>query len=144
MCKQKRKMPKRSVIAKWWREHYHEEWPDMPQALDWDEPMCWGCGWPPSGCDTRDTFAQRWNAVPLTRCHLKDHWEGGPDTPENIVLMCHLCHSVMPPFNDRDEALRWVREADKRAPVVAAVREAAATEPWAAELVECMGWGVSV
>ena len=39
--------------------------------------FCWGCGF--------ETF--------LDRCHVKARWKGGPDSVDNLILLCRFCHS---------------------------------------------------
>lgn len=116
-------MSSRAVIAKWWRDH-PDEWPELNDKVDWDEPSCWACGWLAAvDGEPNDTFAKAWQNSYLVRCHLADHWLGGPDSSENLVLLCRMCHNVMPSFDSRVEALRWVRETNTRRIYIDALRE---------------------
>ncbi|MGW4716832.1 HNH endonuclease [Nocardia sp. NPDC004260] len=108
---QKRDMPSMNAIADHWRNAV-PEWLER-KVLDshpnaWHWPFCFGCGWfaPVTG-RRRDSWirANGW----LDRAHLADRARGGPDTPSNLVPLCHLCHDVMPSFDERAVALEWVR-----------------------------------
>lgn len=91
-------------------EHWKREDPDWTRSwhIGWGEPFCFACGWlapVPSNRKQSWQTANKW----LDIAHLKDHFEGGPEEPFNLVPMCHLCHQAMPPFADRDAALEWVK-----------------------------------
>jgi len=45
----------------------------------------------------------------VERCHLQDHSLGGDEGVENLVLLCRNCHGLMPFFDDREEAVKWVQ-----------------------------------
>lgn len=80
--------------------------------IGWGEPFCFGCGWlaPVNDANTEKALPRVWRTASewLDRAHLKDHCLGGSGKPDNLVMLCHLCHSAMPSFTSRDDALRWV------------------------------------
>lgn len=94
--------------------------PDLASHwIGWGEPFCFACGWLAPVTDGPGAWARAsgW----LDRAHLVDHWLGGSGEPSNLVALCHLCHDAMTePFDDRDEALRWVaqRRSDLPHPTV--------------------------
>ena len=54
---------------------------------------CWRCG-----------YKSR-----LERCHIVPHSLGGLDTPENLVLLCCLCHAEGPNIADPDFIWDWLK-----------------------------------
>jgi hypothetical protein len=48
----------------------------------------------------------------LTGCHLVPHALGGPDRPENLVLLCGRCHRDAPDVRDPEYMLRWIADRD--------------------------------
>ena len=100
-----RRMPSMDKIINYWKQHT-QPWM-KPAVIGWGEPCCFGCGWmPPSPMNQANAF--------LDRAHLQDHVVCGDDSPSNLIPLCHLCHSVMPEFNDRQEALEWVKNRYER------------------------------
>lgn len=102
-----RNMPPVAAIVAHWRSHA-DELPSLEAHwIGWGEPFCFACTWmPPVPDGKRDSWerASRW----LDRAHLQDHCVAGNDDAANLVLLCHLCHDDMPPFDTRDDALAWV------------------------------------
>lgn len=79
--------------------------------IGWGEPFCFRCRWlAPCEDDGNWLHARGW----LERAHLQDRCVGGPNTPENLVPLCPLCHHDMPPFDTREEAIKWINEGKKR------------------------------
>lgn len=101
-----RQMPPMSKIIDYWKEHT-QPWM-KPVVIGWGEPCCFACGWMPPvlGWNQANAF--------LDRAHLQDHVVCGDDSPSNLVPLCHLCHSVMPEFDDRQQALDWVKSRYER------------------------------
>lgn len=54
---------------------------------------CWRCGY----------------KVPLERCHIVPSSLGGPDTADNLVLLCHRCHIENPNVSDPKIMWDWIR-----------------------------------
>lgn len=57
---------------------------------------CWRCGW---GTEKR-----------LQRCHIVPRALGGPDKPENYVLLCAWCHSEAPNCIDSGVMWEWIED----------------------------------
>lgn len=96
-----------SDVIEFWR-HQDVDWL-RASRLGWGEPFCFACGWLPRVIDGKPgswEMAGKW----LDKAHLQDHVVSGDDSARNLVMMCHLCHSIMPEFDDRDLALAWVRD----------------------------------
>jgi hypothetical protein len=45
----------------------------------------------------------------LERCHIIPHSLGGQDAPENLVLLCRLCHAEGPNISDPDFFWDWLK-----------------------------------
>lgn len=54
---------------------------------------CWRCGY----------------KTPLERCHIIPSSLGGPDTADNLVLLCRRCHIENPNVNDPKIMWDWIR-----------------------------------
>lgn len=82
---------------------------------DWGEPVCWCCGdflnekydWQPRS-DYRDLYKLSEVKSHLNRCHIIPDSLGGEDRPENLFLLCELCHSEAPDVNDSRAFLKWI------------------------------------
>jgi hypothetical protein len=103
-------------------------------GIGWGEPFCFRCGWLApvadypvverrlkhagklKGLDERAVrnrvYDATWNGASgwLQRAHLRDHYNGGTETPDNIVPMCLSCHDRMPTCRTRDEGIAYVNE----------------------------------
>jgi len=85
--------------------------------LDPGEITCMACGafygdyptWLEEHKSKKSTSLQQfWNSQKgLQRCHIIADAAGGEDKPENLLLLCRLCHDTMPKINDRDIVLKW-------------------------------------
>jgi hypothetical protein len=77
-------------------------------GIESDEPSCWACGyfwwWRHSNYRTAEAG---WNKAPLNKCHIIADSLGGPDSPENLFLMCNECHDRAPNTSSRDAFLKW-------------------------------------
>lgn len=83
-------VPDKSAIVRYWQDHEQELVDILGYIPDWGEPACWVCGWAWDGKYTK------WNDIPLERCHIIPRARGGPNTPDNLVLMCITCHDLAP------------------------------------------------
>ena len=88
-------MPKKSEIAKHWREKIFE----IGLFMDWGEPTCWSCGAYDSENDITDPKTPfndiflAWDKQKyLELCHIIPRGLGGCNCPRNIVLLCKKCH----------------------------------------------------
>ena len=84
--------PARDKIVEHWKAKGF-----TPKA-GWERPLelCWACG-------LEDKTAKN-----LTRCHLVPHSIGGPMTCDNLMLLCHYCHTRAPSVRDPKYFLRYV------------------------------------
>ena len=75
----------------YWSRHQSE----CSLSVDWAEAheRCWRCG-----CE-RD----------IERCHIVPDALGGPDAPENIVLLCKRCHAEGPNVKDPEIMWDWLK-----------------------------------
>lgn len=75
----------------YWSRHQSE----CGLSVDWAEAheRCWRCG-----CE-RD----------IERCHIVPDALGGPDAPENIVLLCKRCHAEWPNVKDPEIMWDWLK-----------------------------------
>ena len=98
---------------------------------DWGEPCCWACGDRAIGDEDLSRFfnAHQDTDFPdfykklyglktvrhhLNRCHIIPNALGGPDSPENLFLMCEECHALSPDTTNRAAFFRWVYDRKKR------------------------------
>jgi 5-methylcytosine-specific restriction endonuclease McrA len=89
-----RRMPSIKKILAYW-----ERLSDNPFEIHPATPACFRCG----------LEVDQWNW--LERAHLVDRWLGGLDNEANLVMLCRLCHRLMPMFEIGQvaDALEWVR-----------------------------------
>lgn len=108
-----RGMPSIDAIVDYWVEH-HDEFADLrSNFIGWGEPFCFACGWLPPVAPGRN-FSWRSSGKWLDRAHLADRCVSDDDTPANIVMLCHLCHTDMPEHDDRAAAVAWVQHRRDR------------------------------
>lgn len=98
---------------------------------DWGEPCCWACGDPAindeelirffdAHQDTEDAdFFKKLYGLKtvrhhLNRCHIIPNALNGPDSPENLFLMCEECHVLSPDTTNCAAFFRWVYDRKKR------------------------------
>ena len=81
-------------------------------------PSCFACGYPVRARDiiSWDKYSmsvediwkdKRINSV-LQRCHVVAKQFGGPDTADNLFLLCSGCHQESPDTKNRAAFFRWV------------------------------------
>ncbi|MBS9532079.1 HNH endonuclease [Mycobacterium sp. M1] len=113
--------PWRAVVAFWMENEgkWLKSW-----YIGWGEPFCFRCGWLapvsdhgiPHDDPTTYVYAM-WDRAScwLDRAHLRDRVYGGPDTADNMVALCHLCHDQMTRGWDaptRDKGLEFVQAGE--------------------------------
>lgn len=66
--------------------------------------------WDGSGQDVISKAKWNRSGKYLDRAHLIDRARGGPDTVDNMVLLDHRCHSMMPSFGygQKQDAIDWI------------------------------------
>jgi len=102
------------AIAQFWEDSGSKHFPLLAAvAKDWSNPFCFRCGWHAPQPDEPSlrpwTRANGW----LERAHLHDRSGGGPNTADNLVPLCGLCHRYMPEFPDsREPAIEWARSQE--------------------------------
>lgn len=73
-------------------------WLDKFDWLEENVPMCFVCG--------KEHY--------LDKCHLIPNALGGTTDNDNIVLLCHNCHTNAPNINIKDIMINWIyEEAEK-------------------------------
>ena len=89
-------LPKHKAIVDYWQTRVYEQ--DL--GTDWDEAehRCWRCGVRRSGTKSK-----------LERCHIIPASLGGPDTVENLVLLCTHCHKEAPNINSKTVMWDWIK-----------------------------------
>lgn len=100
-------MPTYEEITTYWYCRALPDSDDYIPLIDRGEPECFACGW----CrldhvTSREALKKRWKG--LERAHVIPRALGGPDTPENIVLLCERCHKESPDTADASRFWRWV------------------------------------
>ena len=100
-------------------------------VYDWGEPCCWACGERAIGDDelsrffdahpdtvSHDFFKKLYALKPvrshLNRCHIVPNALNGPDSPENLFLMCEECHALSPDTINLAAFFRWVYDRKKK------------------------------
>ena len=93
----------------------------IPVIEDWGEPECFACRY----CffdeadlleNPNDDPAKMWTPKKLhedQRAHIIPDALGGPDSPENIFLLCPTCHAESPDTAFPSEFFRWVYRTRK-------------------------------
>lgn len=92
----------------------------FPIAVVRDEyvPECWACGRPAKNRDvlTDETYDMKLSDIwadsrinsRLQKCHIVARQFGGPDTPDNLFLLCENCHEASPDTRNERAFFRWV------------------------------------
>ena len=83
------KLPTRKAIQLHWNDWLWEKHNDPPH---WN--YCFACG----------LMDERWT---LERAHIVARVNGGPDTAENLHLLCHLCHKASE-YREGDRYWEWI------------------------------------
>jgi 5-methylcytosine-specific restriction endonuclease McrA len=114
-------------IAEYWlgTEEGRARLPGNAALIDWGEPSCFACGWMATDPDLEPRIWQVWSKASLQRCHLVPDALGGPDTPENLVLLCARCHAEAPDVADPEYMLSWISEHESWGAIVAGEIQAA-------------------
>jgi len=71
--------------------------------LDWSEGLerCWNCA---------DKERKRKSGMTsIEKCHIIPKSIGGPDTPENMVLLCDECHKEAPDCTNYNFMWEWIK-----------------------------------
>lgn len=89
-------LPNHEAIVEYWQTRVYEQ--DL--GTDWDEAThrCWRCG-------TRHSQQKS----TLERCHIIPASLGGPDTVDNLVLLCCRCHEEAPNINCKTAMWDWIK-----------------------------------
>lgn len=113
-----RNMPSLPKIVDYWSTEQHSDvFPNLAaRALGWGEPFCFRCGWLSplpakaiNGTEAKPTNPWKYARGWLQRAHLAEKFTGGPDTVDNLVPMCSLCHRQMPEaIASREVAIAWI------------------------------------
>lgn len=111
-CTNRKSVPKKSQIAKYWREKIFE----LNLFMDWGEPACWACGRFESDNDVVDSkeslndIFKVWDKQKyLERCHIVPKSMGGCNCHGNIVLLCKECHKDNPDTLNVELFLEWMQ-----------------------------------
>lgn len=86
-----------------------------------------------------EDLAKAWGGEGLDRCHLIPRAKGGPDTPDNLVLLCSECHKEAPDCLDPNIMLRWIARRESYWMVLSRKLTVAA-ETAGLELEEIVDW----
>lgn len=89
-------LPKHEDIVQYWQPRVYEQ--DI--GTDWDEAehRCWRCGVRRSGKKSK-----------LEKCHIIPASLGGPDTVDNLILLCWHCHAEAPNINSKTVMWDWIK-----------------------------------
>ena len=110
-------MPRLSKVMEYWQQRYPPVFPRLAAHwIGWGEPFCFRCGWLAPVDDTQPTLAEVWDSARgwLERAHLRDLALGGPNTVDNLVPLCRICHDMMPEFEDRASAIAYVTNGPEK------------------------------
>ena len=85
---------------------------------------CWACGrpvkrsdvlsWDKYDKDEKYLWSDKRVNSKLQKCHILAKQFDGPDTPENLFLMCQDCHIESPDTQNRNAFFRWVYRKRKK------------------------------
>lgn len=111
-CLKRRSMPRKSDIAKHWRDKIF----DLGLFMDWGEPSCWACGIFDSSHDIEDStqpldeIFKVWDKQQyLERCHVVPRSLGGCNCHGNLVLLCKNCHNENPDTRNLNTFKLWLQ-----------------------------------
>ena len=80
-------MPKKKDIKNHWAIKYNDDF--------FLQDDCWGCGLP----------------FNTERCHLFSHHKGGSMHPDNLILLCKMCHNhIQERMTDTKDDAEYIRE----------------------------------
>ncbi len=115
MARPSRSMPVLpKIVAYWAAEDRAAIFPNLAAHwIGWSEPFCFRCGWL---VPLADPYAPAsWSVANgwLEKAHLVDFCVGGPNTEDNLVPLCTLCHRFMPELiEDQQRAIDWVNAGE--------------------------------
>jgi hypothetical protein len=126
---------RKAAIAEYWLGTHEgrARLPGNAALMDLGEPSCFACGWMAADADAEPVLWRVWDEAFLERCHLVPHALGGPDSPDNLVLLCGRCHSDAPNVGNVEYMLRWIGDREYWGSALGheieeAIRQAAVTE----------------
>lgn len=126
---------RKSAIAEYWLGTHEgrARLPGNAALMDFGEPSCFACGWMAAAPDAEPVLWQVWEEALLERCHLVPHALGGPDSRDNLVLLCGRCHRDAPDVSNAEYMLRWIGDCESWGSTFSraleeTVRQAAVTE----------------
>lgn len=126
---------RKSAIAEYWLGTHQgrARLPDNAALIDFGEPSCFACGWMAADPDAEPVLWGVWEEALLERCHLIPHGLDGPDSPDNLVLLCGRCHRDAPDVGNAEYMLRWIGNRESWGSALwhalePALRQAAVTE----------------
>lgn len=116
-------MPERHLIARYWLSP--EGRARIPGEVnsfvcDLGEPSCFACGWylESAPCYPDVPIPRAWDEARLERAHLVPRALGGLEAPDNLVLICQVCHQNAPNVRDAEVMLGWMVRRPSRSPWV--------------------------
>ncbi|MGA4875408.1 HNH endonuclease [Streptomyces lydicamycinicus] len=104
-------MPSKWEIAQFWEQGRNRD--EFAPHLSLVEPCCFACGWF-SECWEEKTPRARWRRARLERAHIVPRSLGGPDTADNLLLLCRPCHEDSPDWADPRQMARWIATRAER------------------------------
>ena len=89
---------------------------------DWGEPECWACARPIKNYDygfvdshgLQEVYNHPAVRHSLEKCHIIPHALGGHETPDNMFLLCCVCHRNSPDTVFKKEFFRWIYKRKQR------------------------------
>lgn len=106
-------MPSKWEIAQFWEQSRNRD--EFAPWLSLDEPCCFACGWFSERWEEKaKTPRGRWGRARLERAHIVPRSLGGPDTADNLLLLCRPCHEDSPDWPDPRQMARWIATRAER------------------------------
>lgn len=99
-------MPSHQEVAEYWESRPLPGGQHVP-IIDVGEPECFACGWSPLD-RVRPTRKKINIWKGLQRAHVVARSLGGPNTVDNLVLLCDSCHRESPDTARPEVFWRWV------------------------------------
>ncbi|MFC9741217.1 HNH endonuclease [Streptomyces noursei] len=104
-------VPRKWEIAQFWEQNRNRD--EFAPWLSLDEPCCFACGWFSERWVEKSPRA-RWGRTRLERAHIVPRSLGGPDTADNLLLLCRPCHEDSPDWPDPRQMARWIATRAER------------------------------
>jgi hypothetical protein len=100
-------LPAHHLIAQHWIAQ-----PAQRFVYDLGEPSCFACGWWSQAAPVYPdvSIIKAWRQSRLERAHLTPHALGGGAEVDNLVLLCHTCHTEAPDWRDATIMLSWMEQ----------------------------------